>query len=137
MKGRGRGFLFKTTEDEKPTDDQSDLRSSASTFPILGRCGRGMRPSSQLISTQQSTDSRSDGDSGVSVFPSIGRGRGLLSLLGKGGTSSSESKSSETDPIKHAKQYFQGQFDDSTSKKVSSSSGRGRSSGNYDFFLQQ
>jgi hypothetical protein len=134
MTGRGRGFLFKKPEeDEKSTDDRSEVASTISNFPILGRGGRGIKlqAQSQLSTVQQTTDSPSDADSSVSVFPLVGRGRGMLSSIGRGaGATSSEPKSSESDPIEQAKQYVTGQFDDLTSpKKVSSSSGRGRSSG--------
>jgi len=133
MAGRGRGFLFKKPEDEeKAIDDQSEVASSISTFPILGRGGRGIKlqTQSQLSTPQQTTDSTSDAESNISAFPLLGRGRGMLSSIGRGAGTSSEPKSSESDPIEQAKQYAIGQFDDLTSpKKVSSSSGRGRSSG--------
>jgi aubergine-like protein len=131
MTGRGRGFLLKKIEDENAADEQSDVGSSISTFPILGRGGRGMKLPTQSLSTPQqtTTDTTSDSDSNVSAFPLVGRGRGILSTLGRG-TTSSEPKSSESDPIEQAKQFATGQFDDlSSPKKISSSSGRGRSSG--------
>ena len=71
---------------------------------------------------------------GQPLFPLIGRGRGKVLTLGKvtPPSTSSEQKSSESDPAVITKQFSKGQFDDLSPKKVSSSSGRGRSSGKFE-----
>ena len=139
MTGRGRGFSFKKPEfEEKPSDEQSEIGSTLSTtssFPILGRGGRGVQVRSQIVNPQQSTDS-SDVESSVSAFPLLGRGRGMLAAGRLATTSdpSSDVKTSESDQIELVKQFTKGQFDDlpSPQKKVSDSSGRGRSSGKFE-----